>query len=167
MIGASGNVVIGGATISAEALARADALAMVEKGLASLARWNEADRKHFREWFGSDSEATRQFMQQRLLKMRDKLMREKLVPGDDAHAYAHVYPNTNTVNLDGKFWSAPRDGENSRAGTLVHETTHFNDAGGTDDHAYGPDKCRALAAQYPNKAQNNADNHEYWMESLP
>lgn len=167
MLEGSANVFVGGASISMEEMGRADALAMIDKGLRSLDRWNAEDRRRFREWFGTDSEEARQRMREHMLKMRDKLLREELVVGSEEGPYAHVFPWGNTVNLDGRFWTAPRTGEDSRAGTIVHETSHFSDAGGTKDHAYGRSACRTLANTDPAKAQNNADSHEYWLETLP
>ncbi len=140
---------------------------MIDKAALSLDRWNAEDRAHFKEWFGSDSEEARQRMRARLRKMRAKLLEEDLVVGSFESNYAHVWPLGNTVNLDERFWTAPRTGEDSRAGTLVHETSHFWSAAGTQDHAYGRPKCRRLAAEHPDKAMNNADSYEYWMETLP
>lgn len=163
----SGDVFVGGALVTMEELARADAVAMLDKGLRSLERWNEEDRKHFKEWFGTDAEWARELMRKRLELMREKLLQAELAQGSRAGTYAHVYPFTNTVNLDERFWTASRTGEDSRAGTLVHETSHFWGAGGTDDVVYGRPGCRALAKQSPSKALNNADSHEYWLETLP
>lgn len=167
LIQASATVFLGGPSITMEEMARADALAMIDKAALSLERWNASDRAHFKEWFGSDSEEARNLMRERLRKMRAKLLEEELVVGSDEDKYAHVWPLGNTVNLDGHFWTAPRTGEDSRAGTVVHETSHFWSAGGTRDHAYGRTKCRALASEDPDKAINNADSNEYWMETLP
>ncbi len=97
----------------------------------------------------------------------EKLAKEELAVGSRRDLYGHVYPFSNTVNLDDHFWTAPRSGENSRAGVILHETSHFWDAASTDDHAYGRPKCRELARTDPKKAQENADNYEYWMETLP
>lgn len=167
MVTGSANVFVGGAMISAEELARADALAMIDKALRSLDRWNDDDRRRFREWFGTDSAEARRAMRERLLKMRDKVQKEEMAVGLMRGTYAHVFPGGNTVNLDERFWTAPRHGEDSRAGTILHETSHFWDTGSTKDHAYGRTKCRTLAATDPKKAQENADNHEYWLETLP
>lgn len=163
----SGNVLVGGVLITMEEQARADALAMIDKGLRSLDRWNAEDRKHFREWFGTDSEEARQKMRERLLKMREKLLKAEIERGSLPGMYGHVYPWSNKINVDERFWGSPRTGEDSRAGTIIHETSHFWDTADTDDHVYGWDKCRQLAAKDPAKAQKNADNYEYWLETLP
>lgn len=53
------------------------------------------------------------------------------------------------------------------AGTIVHEHTHFDIYGGTRDHAYGQEPCKALASQDPDTAIANADSHEYFAENNP
>eukprot|EP00004_Rigifila_ramosa_P016971 TRINITY_DN407_c0_g1_i2.p1 TRINITY_DN407_c0_g1~~TRINITY_DN407_c0_g1_i2.p1 ORF type:complete len:361 (-),score=92.00 TRINITY_DN407_c0_g1_i2:663-1745(-) len=67
--------------------------------------------------------------------------------------FAYVYPTdtaTHTIHLCSAYWSAPvtlqRD---SKPGTLVHEMSHFNDIGSTDDHQYGYEGCLTLASNSP------------------
>lgn len=83
--------------------------------------------------------------------------------------YAYVYPNdaSHTVYLCNVFWSAPLTGTDSKAGTLIHETSHFTDVAGTDDYVYGQSGAKSLAISDPDKAVNNADNHEYFAENAP
>ena len=45
--------------------------------------------------------------------------------------------------------------------------SHFTIVADTDDHAYGASACSNLANTDPNKAINNADNHEYMAENDP
>jgi peptidyl-Lys metalloendopeptidase len=65
------------------------------------------------------------------------------------------------------FWTAPATGTDSKAGTLVHEMSHFNVTAGTDDHVYGQTAAKSLAASDPDAAIDNADNHEYFAENKP
>ena len=65
------------------------------------------------------------------------------------------------------FWSAPNTGTDSKAGTLVHETSHFNVVASTDDWAYGQSACKSLAKSNTTKAVDNADSHEYFAENNP
>ena len=82
--------------------------------------------------------------------------------------YAYVYPTQPyRIYLCNAFWSAPATGTDSKAGTLVHEMSHFNVVAGTDDHAYGQTACKRLAQRSPKKAINNADSHEYFAENTP
>jgi hypothetical protein len=51
-------------------------------------------------------------------------------------SYAYVFANQPyKVHLCGAFWSAPALGTDSKAGTLVHETSHFTVVAGTQDYA--------------------------------
>ncbi|QRV77969.1 peptidyl-Lys metalloendopeptidase [Ceratobasidium sp. AG-Ba] len=85
-----------------------------------------------------------------------------------ATTFAYVDPSLpGKINLCGQFWSAPITGTDSRAGTIVHENSHFTVNGGTDDHAYGQNDSQALAKSNPAQAVDNADNHEYFVENNP
>ncbi|KAF8600383.1 peptidyl-Lys metalloendopeptidase [Ceratobasidium sp. AG-I] len=82
--------------------------------------------------------------------------------------YAYVNPGSpGKIYLCGVFWSAPVTGTDSRAGTIVHENSHFTVNGGTDDHVYGQTSAKALAKSNPTQAIDNADNHEYFAENNP
>ncbi|WP_341501473.1 M35 family metallo-endopeptidase [Gallaecimonas sp. GXIMD4217] len=82
--------------------------------------------------------------------------------------FAYVYPTQPyVVYLCSAFWSAPNTGTDSRAGTIVHELSHFNVVAGTDDLGYGHTNAKALADSDPNKAIQNADSHEYFAENTP
>ncbi|HSN85774.1 MAG TPA: M35 family metallo-endopeptidase, partial [Thermoanaerobaculia bacterium] len=56
-------------------------------------------------------------------------------------------------------------GTDSKAGTLVHEASHFTVVAGTSDYAYGQTACKNLAISNPTNATRNADNHEYFAET--
>ena len=81
-----------------------------------------------------------------------------------AWVYANTYPK---INLCPAFWSAPATGTDSRAGTLIHESTHFTRNGGTEDDKYGQPLCAALAITSPSRAIMNADSHEFFAENTP
>lgn len=81
-------------------------------------------------------------------------------------AYAYVYTNRPyEIHLCNAFWNAPNLGIDSKAGTLVHEMSHFTVVAGTSDYAYGTSACQRLASTNPKKAINNADSHEYFAET--
>ena len=63
--------------------------------------------------------------------------------------------------------TAPANGTDSKAGTLVHETSHFTVVAGTDDHVYGQTGAHNLAVSNPTNAVDNVDNHEYFAENTP
>lgn len=82
--------------------------------------------------------------------------------------YAYVYPNRPyEIFVCNAFWSAPTTGTDSKAGTLIHEMSHFTVVAGTDDHAYGQSAAKRLATKKPTRALDNADNHEYFAENTP
>ncbi|MDT8998614.1 M35 family metallo-endopeptidase [Paucibacter sp. APW11] len=82
--------------------------------------------------------------------------------------YAYVYPTQPyKIYVCNAFWSAPATGTDSKAGTLVHEMTHFNVVASTDDWAYGQSAAKSLAISNPAKALDNADSHEYFAENSP
>jgi peptidyl-Lys metalloendopeptidase len=79
-----------------------------------------------------------------------------------------VYPTQPyKIYVCNAFWSAPTTGTDSKAGTLVHEMSHFNVVAATDDWAYGQSACKSLATSNPSKALDNADSHEYFAENTP
>ena len=82
--------------------------------------------------------------------------------------YAYVYPNQPyKIYLCKVFWSAPLSGTDSKAGTLIHEMSHFDVVAGTDDVVYGQTGAMNLASTDPNRAITNADSHEYFAENTP
>ncbi|MBN1210319.1 MAG: peptidase M35 [Myxococcaceae bacterium] len=83
-------------------------------------------------------------------------------------AYAYVYPSQPyKIYVCNAFWSAPNTGTDSKAGTLIHEMSHFTVVAATDDWAYGQSACKSLAKSSVTKARDNADSHEYFAENTP
>ena len=92
----------------------------------------------------------------------------KINCGCNQSYYAYVYPTKPyEIFVCRAFWSAPNTGTDSKAGTLVHEMSHFNAVAGTDDVVYGQAGAKNLAITDPNGALNNADSHEYFAENTP
>lgn len=87
---------------------------------------------------------------------------------DLINAYAYVFPSQHyEIFVCNAFWAAPLLGTDSKAGTLIHEMSHFNIVAGTDDHVYGQAGANNLANTNPTLAVDNADNHEYFAENTP
>lgn len=85
---------------------------------------------------------------------------------DEPGVYAYVFPSQHyDIYLCPVFFQAPTSGQDSKAGTIIHEISHFNVVASTDDHEYGVADSRALALRDPNKAVNNADSLEYFAEN--
>ena len=82
--------------------------------------------------------------------------------------YAYVYSNQPyKIFVCKAFWSAPMTGTDSKAGTLIHEMSHFSVVAGTQDYVYGQSLAANLAINDAYKALRNADNHEYFAENTP
>jgi hypothetical protein len=154
-----------------EEQARRKAVELIVKAQDLIDRWNEGDQQHFASWFGSASAQDRGLIRDRLQQVKAILAEARLVRDDleQASTFAHVSmaDASRTIHLAPAFWNAPLTGEDSKAGTLCHEASHFVGAGATVDHAYGQASALALAKQYPAQALENADNFEYWLETLP
>ena len=75
-----------------------------------------------------------------------------------------------TIFLDRGFSSVPtyrptaHTASNTKFKTMVHELSHL--IIGTDDHARGPIRCRALALGNSAQAKANADTWGYFVEDL-
>ncbi|PWS36777.1 hypothetical protein DFH01_16750 [Falsiroseomonas bella] len=77
---------------------------------------------------------------------------------------AYAAPARRIVGLCPSFFRARMDGFDNRFGILVHEASHL--AAGTQDFVYGPRSALILAKQDPARAALNADNYEYFVETL-
>jgi peptidyl-Lys metalloendopeptidase len=79
-----------------------------------------------------------------------------------------VYPNSAyEIFVCRAFWPAPATGTDSKAGTLIHEMSHFTVVAGTNDWVYGQTGAKNLAISNPTNAVDNADSHEYFAENNP
>ncbi|MEU4244845.1 M35 family metallo-endopeptidase [Actinoplanes sp. NPDC026619] len=119
-------------------------------------------------WFGTYSSSRFSRVTSAYSKITSELT-SKTVTLDctsDEDYYAYVYPDEPyIIYLCNAFWSAPATGTDSKAGTLIHESSHFTVNGGTDDHVYGQTAAKQLAVSSPANAVDNADNYEYFAES--
>lgn len=88
--------------------------------------------------------------------------------GSGIFAFVHPADATHTINLCSAFFVfSPASGTDSQPGTLIHESSHFNDLAGTNDDAYGQTASQALALSTPVNAVANADSHQYFAENDP
>ena len=58
------------------------------------------------------------------------------------------------------------DGTGTRAGTLIHEISHFTVVADTEDHCYSRRACAAMALSAPGDALTNADSYQYFVEDV-
>lgn len=121
-------------------------------------------------WFGTYLSSRYTTVRSHFVAIEDALYNKSIVFDCTCtdSAYAYVYPTQPyKIYLCNAFWSAPNTGTDSRAGTIIHETSHFNVVAGTDDWAYGQTAAKNLARSNPKKAIDNADSHEYFAENTP
>jgi len=121
-------------------------------------------------WFGSYTSARYATVSQHFVAIDDALDNKPVTVncGCSSSSYAYVYSNKPyEIFVCNAFWSAPNTGTDSRAGTLIHEMSHFDVVAGTDDVVYGQAGAKKLALRQPTKAVKNADSHEYFAENTP
>jgi peptidyl-Lys metalloendopeptidase len=144
----------------------------LDKAIAAIDRGNKDDLTKLKRWLGATSSPEFQRIRATLVKARvfaDGIsflcaVNTNVALGD---IYARVKPGKPfTVVLASFFFSAPDAGFDSKMGVIVHEFTHFILVGATKDKAYGTDEARTLALANPALAQSNADNYEYFVESV-
>ncbi len=121
-------------------------------------------------WFGTYTSARWNTVAGNFAKIDDALDNASMNfnCGCKQNYYAYVYPNQPyNIYVCRVFWQAPTTGTDSKAGTIIHEVSHFNVVAGTDDIVYGQSGAKSLAISNPSQAIQNADNHEYFAENNP
>jgi peptidyl-Lys metalloendopeptidase len=151
------------------ALANAESISLKARnylsGLSTTARSTDAA---FKTWFGAYTSSHYSTVQTHYNNIYSTFNTKKVTFYCDCtdSSYAYVYANRPyEIHLCGAFWNAPSLGTDSKAGTLVHETSHFSVVAGTQDYAYGTTACKNLAISNSTRAINNADSHEYFAET--
>ena len=156
------------------AIATTDALNYANAALTSMNGARSATLR-FTRWFGPGSRSSWGTIKTNFTKISDAFANRQIEydcstcpAGPYASAYAYVFSNQPyKIYLCNAFWSAPALGTDSKAGTLIHEMSHFTVVAGTQDFAYGQTAAAALAISNPANAIRNADNHEYFAENTP
>lgn len=139
----------------------------------------------YERWFGPFSKENSEHVR-RTLKAIDRAMQsDDLVAvcppiGQDGCAldvFANVWPDAPyRVNLCHAFFRMPSMlgvvrtssafDSGTREGTLIHEVSHFEIVGGTEDYCYGREICTDMARSDPLSAIDNADNYQYFAEDI-
>ncbi len=172
-------------TVSAQGLSFSGACTSTEQSAISTALTNSrtyannastylngisSGTTRYTTWFGAYSSTNLSTARSHFTNIKNALANAAIVVDCSctSSAYAYVYPaSPYKIYVCNAFWSAPATGTDSKAGTLVHEMSHFNVVAATDDHAYGQSAAKSLATSSPTKALDNADNHEYFAENTP
>ena len=79
--------------------------------------------------------------------------------------FAYTFPGTRKIFLCKKYQKAPKLAKfDSKMGILTHELSHA--ICHTNDIVYGQSACKKLAKKASRRAVKNADNYEYFVETL-
>jgi len=129
----------------------------------------EPDHAHIRRWFGDAPRKTvritLELTAERLAGHSSIAFRCNDPPACPGGRFAYAISRDQVVGLCPPFFRSRMDGMDTRWGILIHEVSHL--AANTRDHAYRPRGALALAKTDPMRAAENADNYEYFVETLP
>ncbi|MEE9412397.1 MAG: M35 family metallo-endopeptidase [Methylococcales bacterium] len=147
---------------------------MAEESANALASAPEQQRltaDRYNHWFGIYDITRYNTVSDHFNKIHDALANRQIsfdcdCNGNDANVVAFVRRIApNRIHICDAFWTLSLTGNESMAGTIIHEISHFNKTGRTDDHAYGNRDAKNLAQTSPGQAVDNADNHQYFAEN--
>jgi peptidyl-Lys metalloendopeptidase len=162
----------------------AEAITRVQVALGGVTRIPKEGTR-FQTWFGtSDHAVIRANYGKILAGIRAGIVLIKDTDPANNNVFGYVYPagpnNPPRVYLCAAFWRAGkvtwkqmggalvkkdgRDTKDNPLGVILHELSHLFVP--TDDHEYGQTDCKQLAISNPALARMNADNHEYYAESV-
>jgi hypothetical protein len=184
----------------------AKAISLLEQRQKDLDTWDEDTQESFLTWFGTDDAPARDLIRRRIVKAIGKLKAltvKNFLPDrppkkagmtpqqyrdalDDYNSeFAYVNPDKRggkhemIVHLGPEFATAD---DTTRAGTFIHEVSHFYSVGGTDDvessfvgmrvvkrgqrtvTMYGYSRAQRLSMKSQKGALHNADNFEFFIE---
>lgn len=135
-----------------------------------------ASAERYLEWFGAYSEARYETVRSGMQKITDALINQRIgfdctcnIDGRE-NVFAFVFTNDPfNMNVCPVFFLTTPAGTDSRAGTIIHEISHFNVVAGTDDFssALNQSGSRSLANSNPANAIRNANAFEYFAENTP
>lgn len=152
------------------------ALADAEKGaqtaLDNLQKNTCSNNGNYTTWFGTCDATSYQTVTNKVSAIQTalstKTMTFNCAPSNcSGGTIAYVYKHSPyTVYLCSPYWNHGNTGYDTKAGTIVHEVSHFAVVADTSDYAYGTTACKKLATSDPSKAIANADSYEYFGETL-
>lgn len=148
-----------------------DALAEARIRLAAAIRLvrEHPDHPHIRRWFGEAPRKTLtitlELTAARLADMEGLDVRCNDPAGCPGGRFAYARERDLVLGLCPPYFRARMEGTDARWGILIHEGSHI--AANTRDHVYRPNGALTLAKDNPAQAAENADNYEYFTETLP
>ena len=134
--------------------------------MASFLAAPQTKKAHVTTWFGINpvNNVVKKF--QRIVGVLEKETISYTFNGPRCRRgwYAYTVRYSRQIFLCRRYKVAALSGINSKLGTLAHELSHA--IVGTHDHLYGQHACKWLAQNFPGHSINNADNFEYFVETL-
>jgi len=136
----------------------------------------------YRTWFGRWDAVRSKFVRRTVSALKNHIRTSKItyvcerqgVGSCDGSTYAFVYPNdSGTIYLCAPYFELPSLSDatflevfnsGTRGGTIIHEMSHYDDVGSTNDNCYNRDVCSDFARTAPNRAAHNADSFQYFAE---
>jgi hypothetical protein len=154
--------------------AATDARTAIAGAIAAIDSGDKAALDRLDRWLGAKNSAEAQAVKARLTKVGAWLVKPIFLCENQTQirigdVYAYVTPQKDfIITLTVHFFQALDKGAlESKLGVVVHEASHFDIAGDSKDpKVYGPKQALALAKSSPSQAQGNAENIEYFVESL-
>ena len=126
---------------------------------------NNPDR--VKTWFGKTpvKDATKIFEKMEEILRSDKITYVFGGKYCEKDMFAYTFPGTRKIYLCKSYQKSPKlSGFDNKMGILTHELSHA--LGHTDDKVYGQSACKQIAKKAPRRALKNADNYEYFVETL-
>jgi len=155
------------------------------KRLAVHAAASVGDTPAFETWFGKYSDSKAEVVRRNFKKTVQAIRSGEITticadlrPSEcDPDMFAYVYDDDHyNVYICPEFFSLPnmarlRPGQlnsnfGTRAGTIIHEVTHFNVVANTEDNCYSRDVCSAMAQRDGPAALENADSYQFYAEDI-
>ena len=127
------------------------------------------DNALYRKWFGAADSGRINTVENVYLDMylaTENTVFDFVYHGSDCDSTTVAYTcfNCRDISFCDIYFSFPNTGINSKMGTIIHELTHALES--IPDREYGTADCKSLASNNPADAIDNADNYEYYSESL-
>lgn len=135
----------------------------------SLLVMNETNPAYFIKWFGLNNDIGE--IQETFSKMHYVLEKDKIDFSCNCLVDAYAYSISDMdyiIHVCNRFWAAPRDGLDSKSGTIIHELSHFNSIGRTFDSYREMSACLEAAKMLSSHyfVLKNANTYEYMAENL-
>ncbi len=155
-----------------EALSHAETMAEESaNALASTSEQQRSNADRYGHWFGVYDATRYNTVSDHFNKIHDALANRQITfdcACDDKEPNVVAFIRRiepYRIHLCDIFWMLNMTDNESMAGSIIHETSHFNETASTDDHAYGRSDVQNLAQRSPSQAIDNADSYQYFAEN--